>query len=673
MLRILLALLLSVMCCAPALAQEPAPATPTTPPATAEPAAKPDPALLRYLNVRYAAAGRFSADGEWIAFTTNWTGTAQKWRIPVDGGFPQQITFADEPVDFCDYSPADPQLMLLGYAAGGNEKTQLYLTDPAGTRVTPFAVDPAVIHRGGDWSRDGRLISFADNRRDEQYFDIYLADMQTGAQRLLWQRDANLSCGAFSPDGKLMIAYENVSNFDRSAYLNDTQSQQPPLLLTPHKEPARFGSFNWVDNDTLYFLSDAGREFVGLARMRISRDEASWAASALEWVLTPDHDIEDLNVSDDGRFIAWAENVDGFGEMHIATLPGMHELPAPAIPRGVQRVGSFDRQNRYLLLQVSGPEGPTDLYRYELPGQGWTAYRRHPIFGTTREDGTHIGEPPADAVLRLTYSSTGGIDPASFVVPRAVHYKSLDGLEISALLYEPAGEKPAGGWPALLIAHGGPEEQVRPWFDPQTQLYLSKGIAIVLPNVRGSDGFGKTFLHLDDVEKREDSIADYAAARDWLVAQGIADPARIAISGGSYGGYAVLAALTLYPDKWAAGVDSVGIANFVTFLENTAPYRRPLREAEYGSLEHDSALLERISPLHRVDRITAPLLIIHGANDPRVPLAEAQQMYEALKSRGSDVELLVFPDEGHGIARLENRAIAWGRELQFLVRTLAVE
>jgi dipeptidyl aminopeptidase/acylaminoacyl peptidase len=306
-------------------------------------------------------------------------------------------------------------------------------------------------------------------------------------------------------------------------------------------------------------------------------------------------------------------------------------------------VGSFDRQNRYLIVQVSGPEGPTDLWRYELA---------------------------TGATLRLTYSATGGLDPASFVQPRAVRYQSFDGLEISALLYEPPGVKPAGGWPAIITAHGGPEGQVRPWFDPLSQLYLSKGVALLMPNVRGSDGFGKAFGHLDDVALRENSVRDYVAAREWLVAQGIADPARIAITGGSYGGYVVLAALTLYPDKWAAGVCSVGIANFVTFLENTAPYRRVIREAEYGSLEHDRALLTAISPIHKAQNITAPLLLIHGANDPRVPIGEAQQMYDSLKALGREVELLTFPDEGHGVDKLENRAIEWQKELEFLGKHL---
>jgi dipeptidyl aminopeptidase/acylaminoacyl peptidase len=600
----------------------------STPP---PPAPKPDPALLRYLNVRYAGAGRFSADGREIAFTTNWTGTSQKWRIPVDGGFPQQITFFEDSIDFCDFSPVEAQLMLCGVASGGNERTQLYFTAADGTGLTPFYANPDVIHRMGDWSRDGRLLGLATNERDSQFFDVYVHDMQTGQRKLVLQKDANLGALGFSPGGKYMLLAEYMNNFDNNVYLAQLATGVV-TLLTPHADPARYGSCCWADDHTVYLLSSEGREFTGLARMDV-------AFPKLEWLVTPQHDVEDLNVSDDGRYIAWSENVDGFGEVHLATLPDFAPLPAPAMPAGVQRVGSFDRQNRYVLLQVSGPAGPTDLWRYELA----------------------TGE-----TLRLTYSSTGGLDRKSFVEARAVRYQSFDGLTISALLYEPRGERPAGGWPAIVMAHGGPEGQVRPWFDPLSQLYLSHGVALMMPNVRGSDGCGKRFSHLDDVGLREDSVRDYACARDWLVAQGIADPARIAITGASYGGYVVLAALTLDPDKWAAGVCSVGIANFVTFLENTAPHRRGVREAEYGSLQRDRALLERLSPVHKAAQITAPLLLVHGENDPRVPIGEAKQMYEALSGLGREVQLLSFPDEGHGTAKLENRALAWEREVAFL-------
>jgi dipeptidyl aminopeptidase/acylaminoacyl peptidase len=379
---------------------------------------------------------------------------------------------------------------------------------------------------------------------------------------------------------------------------------------------------------------------------------AEIGTAALQWVYAPPRDVESLSISENGRWIGWVENEDGFGEAHLATLPGLYGIDglkpgadSLPIPRGIQAIGRFSPDSKFVTLQAVGPSGPSDIWRYELA----------------------TGE-----AVRLTHASLGGVDTASFVTPEVQNFASFDGTPLSALWYAPRGEKPAGGWPVIVVAHGGPEGQARPYFDPQVQLYLSLGAAVLELNPRGSSGYGKTFMTLDNVARREDSVRDYAHARDWLVEQGLADPNRVAITGGSYGGYVVLGALTLYPDKWAAGVGSVGISNFVTFLENTGAYRRAIREAEYGSLANDRELLERISPIHRVESITAPLLLIHGTNDPRVPVGEAQQMHAALKALGRDVDLLVFADEGHGLAKLENRAIAWQRELEFMKRNLGL-
>ena len=224
----------------------------------------------------------------------------------------------------------------------------------------------------------------------------------------------------------------------------------------------------------------------------------------------------------------------------------------------------------------------------------------------------------------------------------------------------------------IVDVHGGPEGQQRIHFDPIYQYFLHRGYAIFTPNVRGSTGYGRAYSHLDDVEKRMDSVADLAHAVAWLIASGVADPRRIAVLGGSYGGFMVLAALTSYPDLWAAGVDIVGIANFVTFLENTGPWRRKLREAEYGSLERDRALLESISPIHKVEQIRAPLLVIHGANDPRVPIGEAEQIVASIKARGGSVEYLRFEDEGHGIVKLANKLVCYPAIAEFLDEHLGV-
>ena len=269
---------------------------------------------------------------------------------------------------------------------------------------------------------------------------------------------------------------------------------------------------------------------------------------------------------------------------------------------------------------------------------------------------------------RVTSSSTAGIDPVSFVEPEVVVVPSFDGLEVPAWVYRPAGvERP----PVIVSVHGGPEAQERVGFNPVYQYLVAAGYAVVAPNVRGSSGYGKSYLALDDVEKRPDSVRDLIGMGEWVRSQPDLDGDRMAVMGGSYGGFMVLAALTEAPGLWAAGVDIVGIANFVTFLENTGSYRRALREAEYGSLAHDREFLESISPIHKADRVAAPLLVIHGANDPRVPLGEAHQIVEKVEANGTPVELIVFDDEGHGVVKLANRKVAYGRVVVFLDEHLA--
>ncbi|MCC7477064.1 S9 family peptidase [bacterium] len=613
----------------------------------------PDPALVRYLGIKGNGGGRFSADGKWLAFSTSWTGTYQKWLMPSDGGFPRQITYGPDAIGFCDFSFHDPGLMIMGLSAGGNERTQIYTIRPDGTGQTPVAYDPAVWHNMGDWTRDGRYLSYSCNKRDERFFDIYVQELDAqgkpaGEPRLVLQKDAILGAGSFSPSGLYMLVSEANSNVDNNVSLLNWQTGEL-VLLTPHEGEANFGDFCWADDNTLYFVTNEKREFMAIARMSLPPGGAlaGWNPS-YELVHTPEMDVTGINVSDNGAVIGWSVNDKGFERASLAALPGFEplknssgtmKLRAPEIPDGLQSVGQFDRQNRYVIFQCSGSAGPGDMYRYDLRS------------GST---------------MRLTQASLGGLDPAQFVAPRLVEYPSFDNLKISAILYEPRGSKPAGGWPVIVEAHGGPEGQSQPWFDPQVQYYLSRGVAVMLPNPRGSSGYGKTFMTLDNIQNRWKSVADYAAAYDWLVAQKIGDPRRIAIAGGSYGGYVVLESLCAYPDKWCAGVDSFGIANFISFLENTAPYRRPLREAEYGYLEADRDFLVQASPINKVDKIKAPLLILQGANDPRVPLSEAQQMYDALRARNHDVDLIVFPDEGHGWQKIENRAIAWQREVEFL-------
>jgi dipeptidyl aminopeptidase/acylaminoacyl peptidase len=273
----------------------------------------------------------------------------------------------------------------------------------------------------------------------------------------------------------------------------------------------------------------------------------------------------------------------------------------------------------------------------------------------------------AGASARVTRSHHAGINESDLVREELFSVPSSDGRKISVFWYSKkagAGEK----LPVVIQIHGGPESQAQPYFNPITQMLALNGYAVAVPNVRGSTGYGKAFAHLDDKERREDSVRDIHEVGKFLATRPDVDPKKLVLYGGSYGGYMVLAGLTLYPEQWAAGVDIVGIANFRTFLEQTAPYRRALREAEYGSLAKDGALLDRLSPLRRVDRIRAPLMVIHGTRDPRVPIGEARQISEALQKRGQPVELLTFDDEGHGLAKRKNRLVAYPAMLAFLDR-----
>ncbi|MCP4229672.1 MAG: S9 family peptidase [bacterium] len=289
---------------------------------------------------------------------------------------------------------------------------------------------------------------------------------------------------------------------------------------------------------------------------------------------------------------------------------------------------------------------------------------------TTSPTSVYRWEIGSDTVTRLTYPFLSGIAPGSFVSSELIRYESFDGLEIPTFVYEPVGLRPGERAPVIVYAHGGPESQAQAWFSGIFQYYIDKGYGVVIPNIRGSSGYGLEYARADNIHKRLDSVKDMEYLVKWLEGQPWVDDDKLVITGGSYGGYMVLACLTEQPDLWAAGVCSVGIANFVTFLENTGVWRRPLRESEYGYLETDREFLESISPLTNAHRIRVPLMVIHGANDPRVPVGEAEQIVDAARENGVPVEYLLYEDEGHGLSKLKNRLDAYPKQMRFLEEVL---
>jgi dipeptidyl aminopeptidase/acylaminoacyl peptidase len=585
--------------------------------------------FARYLKVRDAWGASWSPDGRRVSFLTEITGVPQVWEVTSEagGGWPDQLTFHEERVSGAEYSPTEGKL-LFGMDAGGNERSQLFLLQDG--EVGDLTRAPEAIHYSGGFSPDGARVAYTATRRNGTDFDVFVQDVPDGEPEPVWEPGGYHTIADWGPDGSYLIVSRHHSNVNNDLYLLDLESGEA-RLLTPHEGDARFSSVNVTPGEAgeaAFLATDRDGDFVRLARLDLSTLEIAY--------LTPDdRDVEGVELSRDGRYLVASRNVDGYSDVLLFNGRG-RRMPDPEVPDGIVGGFAFSPDSRRLAFTLTAPERNPDVWVLDLPD----------------------GE-----AHRLTHSSTAGIPPESFRRPELVRYPTFDGREIPALFYRPEGVGDPADTPVIVNVHGGPESQSRPAFAPVTQYLLHRGYAVFFPNVRGSTGYGKAYTHLDDVRLRMDSVKDLAHAAYWLKTHG---HERVGVMGGSYGGFMVLAALTEYPDLWSAGVDIVGIANLVTFLENTGSYRRGLREPEYGSLERDREFLESISPIHKADDIVAPLMVIHGKNDPRVPVGEAEQIVDRVRENGRSVEYLLYEDEGHGLAKLKNRLDAYPRIAAFL-------
>ena len=654
--------------------------------------------IQQYLNIKSASSPAFSPDGKTLAYLSNASGTTQVWTVGLDAGTPRQLTKFDDNVSFVRWL-ANGEL-LFGKAKGGDENTQFLLMKADGTGIRALTDKPAVRHNFGVLSSDSRTIAYASNKRDRNYFDIYKMDLATGREELVYQQDGSNSVAAMRDDGrKFIVSRDGIDlSLDNNLYLVDPAAKQE-ILLTPHTGAAEFDNAEFTA-DGIVFTHNDKREFIGLAQLRQKNAAGDdWSAANLETTIIdgPKWDVTDVVMEQSGGKIAYAVNRDGFSELFIRRMetdgkPLITVVDKKAEPirlpaKGIVGGMTFNSDQSKLAFAYMSAISPPDVWVYDL----------------------------ATKILkRVTSSDTAGVARETFVEPRLIKYRTFDGLEIPAWYYEPLTEKtkrrgksgddtidipivsqgtattrPVSGpvsrtedyrrsiatygdgrSKVIVSVHGGPEGQERPGFNALYQYYLSRGYAILATNVRGSTGYGKTFTHLDDVRKREDSVKDLAYAVEWLTKFGHADPKRIAIMGGSYGGYMTLAAITLYPEIWAAAVDTVGIANWESFLRNTSGYRRRQREVEYGRLDRDLDFLRSISPLAKVDRIKAPLFVIAGRNDPRVPYTEAEQIVGAIRGRGGVVEYKIYDDEGHGVSKLKNRIDLYPLVADFLDKNM---
>lgn len=596
--------------------------------------------IQQYLSIRSASSPSLSPDGRKLAYLSNASGTSQVWIKDLSTGEVQQLTFYEDNVSFVSFSPKGDGLVF-GKARGGDENTQLFWVSVDGKQIKQLTNSPGIRHNFGGWLKDGTKIYYASNKRNRNFFDIYSMELTTGKEDLIYQQDGSNSFAAISDDGRFLVVSRAGVEFslDNNLYLYDLETKKE-TLLTPHKEASLFGDVNFL-SDSIVFTSNKDREFAAIMQIKLNDIEKISVIEPVE-----NFDVETIVFPENGRYFAYTINKDGFSELRLREFQGgkqtrilnkqkVIKLPTKGLVGGL----NFSKDGKLLVFTFNASTYNSDIWLYDIE---------------------------KESLKQVTNSDRAGIDRASFIEPELVKYKTFDGREIPAWYYRPKNS--SGKIPVILSVHGGPEAQERPVFNSLYQYFLSRGYAVFAPNVRGSTGYGKSYAHLDNIYKREDAVKDLAYAVEWLKSYGNADEKRIAVMGGSYGGYMTMAAITLYPELWAAAVNTVGIVNFETFLKNTSGYRRRQREVEYGFLDRDLEFLRLISPINKVDRIKTPLFVIHGKNDPRVPYTEAEQIVEALRSRGAIVEYKLYEDEGHGISKLKNRLELYPLVVDFLDR-----
>jgi dipeptidyl aminopeptidase/acylaminoacyl peptidase len=570
--------------------------------------------LAQYQAARAAAFEDFGPDGS-ILISTRFAETAQLHLVPFPGGRREQVTFTEEPVTSGVFIPGSSDLVY-SMGRGGDENWQIYKLDRKTGRST-LLTDGTSRNGMGPISRKGDRMVISSTRRNSKDTDLYLLDLKSGATEMLLETKAEFWVATdWSPDDSKLLLLRVVSVNENYISLLDLQTRERKAMPIPGDMKAAHGSPRFGPaGDRILFSSDARGEFKEVAGIVLGSTECHWAPQ--KW------DVTDIEISKEGAAIV--TNEDGLSKIVIGRNgPDLH----PDLPAGVVSGMKFSPDAKRLGFTLSCPDAPGDVYTYEIAEK---------------------------KLVRWTYSETGGLDPSTFVVPKRIAYKSFDDREIPAYVYLPKHARKA---PVVITIHGGPESQTRPTFSPITQYWVNElGIAVIAPNVRGSTGYGKTYVALDNGVKREDSVKDIGALLDWIAKQPELDVSRVAVHGGSYGGYMVLASLVHFGDRIKAGVDIVGIANWISFFEKTSPYRADLRRVEYGD-ERDPKMrefLQSISPANHADKIRSALLVAHGRKDPRVPFAEAELIVSKVKAQGRPAWTVYADNEGHGFARKENR------------------
>ncbi|WP_341889939.1 prolyl oligopeptidase family serine peptidase [Variovorax sp. YR752] len=589
------------------------------------------------------------------------TSTVQLFRVAEPMGEPEPLTSFAEPVRRASWEPRNGEYLVFERSNGGDEAAQLYRLDLDSRQVTLLTA-PGERHAIEGWmNRSSQLIASSvpldrtaqGGTRDEVRLTLTLFDpaRPTQRRRLAELPGTGWEVGGVSRDDRRIVLTRYLSATESQVWLLDVASGRTTQLLpargSRHKGRYLAQGFRASDG-AIWVLSDRGSEFLQLQLLR--RGHLKPLSRHIRW------DVEQAIPTRDGRWVAAQVNVDGRLELRLFDARTLRERPAPALPAGSVRALGVHPQRGEIVVAIDGAKGPSELYTVVPP--------------PAKVRGKAALAAPAERWTRAHVPA--GIDPQTFADAQIVRWKTFDGRSISGWLHLPP-DRFAGPRPVLIDIHGGPEAQARVGFMGRYNHFVEDlGIAIVQPNVRGSAGYGKTFLALDNGMKREDAVKDIGALLDWVATQPRLDASRVVVSGGSYGGYMSLAVAATYPERLSGAIDVVGISNFVTFLRNTESYRRDLRRVEYGD-ERDEAMrsfLERISPTSNASKIVKPLFVVQGRNDPRVPWTEAEQIVEKVRANGTTVWYLRAENEGHGFQRKENADYQFWATTLFLRETL---
>jgi dipeptidyl aminopeptidase/acylaminoacyl peptidase len=601
----------------------PALALAAKPPAAKAPAADALTASVeRMAKVGSSFGPSLSPDGKRVAFLSNRGGLPQVWIAEIDQPAPpKQVGSFEDPVSSVEWSP-DGQWLALLVAPGGGLNQQVYLMHPDGSGVQRITGGGKENNTLAGWS--GKLLRYSSSHDDPGALEPWIYDSETGKSRKVASGGGISALTDISRDGKRAVVSRLVSRGDDNLYLVDLATGKE-TLLTLHDPPGSFGGGRLSPNGSVVYLS-SNRDSDKTYFAKVMLGPGGEPLTNQKIGTREDAEVDDFALAPDGSNAFVIFNVAGRNDLAFINLKKPRIELRPLRMAGDILGGlNYSENGKRLALTVGGANLPTDVW----------------VIGVE----TH-------SIRQLTWSPHEGVDLEKLKAPELVHFPAHDDLDLSGWLYRPRGDGPGS---VVISFHGGPEGQERPNFNSTYQALISRGIGVFAPNVRGSSGFGKRFVNLDNGPLRVEGVKDIKDCVDYLVKQRVADPKRIGIMGGSYGGYMTLAGLTEFPDLFAAGADLFGIVNFETFFAHTEPWMAAISTKEYGDPVTQKDLLVQLSPIHKLDRVKAPLLVLHGANDTNVPLVEAQQVAEELKKRGVPVESVIFPDEGHGFRKTANR------------------